>query len=61
MDNAVEERQKTWKQRKNRGTKEEYLKAKKAAKTAVILQKEMQRQNSLLALTMKVIKIAFLK
>ena len=39
MDNAVEERQKTWKQRKNGGTKEEYLKAKKAVKTAVYFAK----------------------
>ena len=35
MGNAVKEKQKAWKQWKNGGTKEEYLKAKKAAKTAV--------------------------
>ena len=51
MDNAVKENQKAWKQWKNGVTKEEYLKAKKAAKQLYILQKEMQRQNSFPALT----------
>ena len=35
MENAVKEKQKTWEQWKNEGTMEDYLKAKKAAKTAV--------------------------
>ena len=35
VDNIVKEKRKAWKQWKNGGTKEEYLKAKKAAKTAV--------------------------
>ena len=60
MENAVKEKQKTWEQWKNEGTIEDYLKAKKAAKTAVYFA-EMNRQNSLTALTMTVIKITFLK
>ena len=39
---------------------EDYLKAKKVAKTAVYFA-EMKRQNSLTALTITVIKIIFLK
>ena len=62
VDNAVKEKQKVWKPWKNGGTKEEYLKAKKAAKTAVyFVKKNMHRQNSLPALTITVIKITFLK
>ena len=60
VENAVKEKQKTWEQWKNEGTMEDYLKAKKAAKTAVYFA-EMNRQNSLTALTMTVIKITFLK
>ena len=40
MDNAVTEKRKAWKQWKNGDTKEEYLKAKKVAKTAVYLAKK---------------------
>ena len=39
MDNAVKEKRKAWKQCKKGDTKEEYLKAKKAAKTAVYFAK----------------------
>ena len=39
VDNAVKRNRKAWKQRKNGGTKEEYLKAKKADKTAVCFAK----------------------
>ena len=39
VDSAVKEKQMTWKRWKNRGSKEEYLKAKKAAKTAVYFAK----------------------
>ena len=41
MDNAVTEKRKAWKQWKNGDTKEEYLKAKKVAKTAVYLAKKV--------------------
>ena len=49
VEKAVKKKQKVWKQWKNGGTKEEYVKAKK----------EIIRQNSLLALTITVKKIAF--
>ena len=62
VGNAVKEKRKAWKQWKSGGTKEEYLKAKKADKTAVsFAKKKIHRQNSLPLLTITVIKIAFLK
>ena len=35
VDNTVKEKRNVWKQQKNGGTKEEYLKSKQSAKTAV--------------------------
>ena len=45
MDNTVKEKRKTWKQWGNGGTKEKYLKAKKAAKTVVhFAKRDTQRE-----------------
>ena len=61
MDNAVKEKRKAWNQWKNGGTKKECLKARKTAKTAVYFVKSDAQKNSLPALTITLIKIAFLK
>ena len=61
MDNAVKEERKTMETVEKWRTKEEYLKAKKAAKTAVYFGKKKHRQSSLSVLTITVIEIAFLK
>ena len=39
VDNTVKEKRNVWKQQKNGGTKEEYLKSKQSAKTAVHFEK----------------------
>ena len=51
VDNAVKEKQKAWKPWKNGDTKEEYLKAKKAAKTAVYFVKKKYAQTEQFAST----------
>ena len=56
VDNAVKEKRKGWKQWKNGGTKQEYLKAKKTAKTAVYFTKRDAQTEQFAS-----IKIAFLK